>query len=174
MLTKSNQIGEQTVQTDGRGGDCGRGEGAKQPGVKTASGGLAVDQFVHRRDACERLLRIQLANRRAKRRRDRGRFPGGANDDGHRPRVLRERLIGLGAHRLIDAGPSDRKAPSSQVLKRRAAVWLSINSFIGATRARGCSGSNSRTAARSAGAIAAGSPAVRMTTVIDRESCVNG
>jgi hypothetical protein len=38
------------------------------------------------------------------------------------------------AVRVIAAAP---KAPSSQVLKRRAAVWLSINSSNDATRASG-------------------------------------
>ena len=34
MLAKSNQIGEQTVETDCREGYCGRAEGAEQPGVE--------------------------------------------------------------------------------------------------------------------------------------------
>ena len=119
MSAKSNEVSEQAVQTDCREGDGGRAEGAEQPGVETAGGGLVVDQFVQRRDPCERLIRIQLANHRTKRGRDRSRFSSGANEDGHRPRVLRVRLIGLGAHRVIDAGPSrvrhnphDRPPPS--------------------------------------------------------------
>ena len=52
-----------------------------------------VDQLFQRRDPCERLIRIQLANHRTKRGRDRSRFSSSANDDGHRPRVLGVRLI---------------------------------------------------------------------------------
>ena len=62
-------------------------------GTEAAGGSLVADQFVQRRNACERLIRIQLANRRTKRGRDRSRFPSSANDDGHRPRVLGVRLV---------------------------------------------------------------------------------
>ena len=93
VSAKSNEIGEQAVQTDCREGDGGHAEGAEQPRVETAGGGLVVDQFVQRRYPCERLILIQLANDRTKCRRDRSRFSSGANEDGHRPRVLRVRLI---------------------------------------------------------------------------------
>lgn len=82
MSAKGNEVSQQAVQTDCREGDGGRAEGAEQPGVETAGGGLEVDQFVQRRDPCERLIRIQLANHRTKRGRDRSRFSSGANEDG--------------------------------------------------------------------------------------------
>ena len=62
MPAKSNQIGEQAVQTDCRQGYGSRAEGAEQPGVEAADGGLVVDQFVQRRYPSERLILIQFAN----------------------------------------------------------------------------------------------------------------
>ena len=60
MSAKGNEVSEQAVQADRGEGDGGRAEGAEQPGVETAGGGLDVDQFFQRRYPCERLIRIQL------------------------------------------------------------------------------------------------------------------
>ena len=74
------------------------------------------------------------------------------------------------AVRAMAAAP---KAPSSQVLKRRAAVWMSINSSSGATRARGLIRIQLANHRAKRGRDRSRFP-VRMGTVIDRESCVNG
>src|SRR5687767_3618473 len=86
MSAKGNEVGEQAVQADRGECDGGRAESAEQPGVETAGGGLNIDQSFQRRYPSERLIRIQVANQRTKRRRDRSRFASGANEDGHRPR----------------------------------------------------------------------------------------
>ena len=106
VSAKRHEIREQAVQTDCRKGYSRHAEDAEEPRTEAAGGCPAVDQRVERRYSCERLILIQLTNDRTKSRRNCSRFSSGANEDGHRPRVLRVRLVGLGAHTLIDAGPS--------------------------------------------------------------------
>jgi hypothetical protein len=49
---------------------------------------------------------VQLANHRTKQGRHRSRFSSGSKEDGHRPRVLGVRLIGLREDGVFDTGPS--------------------------------------------------------------------